>query len=318
MFSPFRRRARSRSKFKVRSSTFVLPSHRFPLHRLPLALNASPFAAISRLLAPRCLLLALCSLLFASGIASADRELRVCADPNNLPFSNERGEGFENRIAELLARDLGAKLTYTWWAQRRGFIRNTLGARICDVVMGVPAGYDPVLTTRPYYRSTYVFVTRKQSGLSLSSFDDPRLRRLRIGVHLIGDDGANVPPAHALTRRGIITNVSGYSIYGNYSEPNPPARLIDAVASGAIDVAIAWGPLAGYFSPREPVALKLTPVTPAVDPPELRMTFAIAMGVRKNDAELRDELNGWIDRRRSAIDSILDSFGVPRLSDPQP
>src|ERR1041384_2977382 len=145
--------------------------------------------------------------------AAADRELRVCADPNNLPFSNERGEGFENRIAELLARDLGAKLDYTWWAQRRGFIRNTLGAHLCDVVIGVPAGYDLVLTTHPYYRSTYVFVTRKQSGIALSSFDDPQLRKLKIGVHLIGNDGVNVPPAHALTRRGIITNVSGYSIY---------------------------------------------------------------------------------------------------------
>jgi quinoprotein dehydrogenase-associated probable ABC transporter substrate-binding protein len=250
--------------------------------------------------------------------AAGERELRVCADPNNLPFSNDRSEGFENRIAELLARDLDANLTYTWWAQRRGFIRSTLAAGSCDLVIGVPAGYDPALTTRPYYRSTYVFVTRKESGISLQSFDDPKLRKLKIGVHLIGNDGVNVPPAHALTRRGIISNVSGYSIYGDYTEPNPPARLIDAVASGAIDVAIAWGPLAGYFGPREMVALQLTPVSPAVDPPELRMTFAIAMGVRKGDAAFRDELNRWIERRRPEIESILDSYGVPRIPDTQP
>ena len=188
--------------------------------------------------------LAAALLLLAAPAASA-RELRVCADPNNLPFSNERGEGFENRVAEILARDLGASVTYTWWAQRRGFIRNTLKAEKCDVVMGMPSGYDLVETTKPYYRSTYVFVSRRDAHLELSSLLDPRLHHLSIGVHLIGDDGSNPPPAQALGELGIVNNVRGYSIYGDYRQAAPPARLIEAVENGEIDVAAAWGPLAG-------------------------------------------------------------------------
>ena len=246
---------------------------------------------------------------------SAERELRICADPNNLPFSNQRGAGFENRIGDLIAREFGAKIHYTWWAQRRGFVRNTLRQGLCDLIIGVPAGYDPVLTTRPYYRSTYVFVSRRDQALALTSLDDPRLQKLRIGVHLIGDDGANAPPAHALSRRGIITNVIGYPIYGDYTEPNPPARLIDAVANGVIDVALAWGPLAGYFSPREPIPLEVSAISPAVDPPGLRFAFGIAMGVRKEDVGLRNELNELIDRRHEEIQKILKEYGVPQVAE---
>jgi mxaJ protein len=123
--------------------------------------------------------------------------LRVCADPNDLPFSSARGEGFENALAELVAGELGKTVAYTWWAQRRGFIRNTLNAGACDVIMGVPT-LDMIATTRPYHRSTYVFVSRKDRALDFSSMEAPELRTLRVGVHLIGDDGANTPPAHAL------------------------------------------------------------------------------------------------------------------------
>jgi len=253
-----------------------------------------------------------------AGALGADRELRVCADPNNLPFSNERGEGFENKIAALVARDLGARLGYTWWAQRRGFVRNTLREESCDLIVGVPAGYDPVLTTKPYYRSTYVFVTRAAQKLGVNSFDDPRLKSLRIGVHLIGDDGVNAPPAHALSKRGMITNVVGYTIYGDYGEPNPPARLIDAVAAGDVDVAVAWGPLAGYFARREPTPIEITPVAAPTDPPALRFTFAIAMGVRKGDTAFRDELNRILERRREEIKKILDDYGVPQVPEAKP
>ncbi len=173
------------------------------------------------------------------------RELRVCADPNNLPFSNSRREGFENRLADIVARDMDAKVSYTWWAQRRGFIRNTLNARECDVVMGVPSSFELALATVPYYRSTYVFVTRRDRALDIKSFDDPRLRTLRIGVHLAGDDGANTPPVHALSSRQIVGNLRGYMLAGDYTKPNPPARLIEAVIAGDVDVAVAWGPLAG-------------------------------------------------------------------------
>ena len=163
------------------------------------------------------------------GADSRARILRVCSDPNNLPFSNRAGEGFENRLAELIADELHAQVRYTWWAQRRGFVRNTLGAGACDLIAGVPSGYEPVRTTEPYYRSTYVFVTRRDLAPPIESIDDPRLRRLRIGIHVIGDDYAEPPSATALARRGIVNNIHGYTLYGDYREPNPPARILDAL-----------------------------------------------------------------------------------------
>jgi len=245
--------------------------------------------------------------------ATTLRELRVCADPNNLPFSNKREQGFENRIAELVARDLNAKLSYVWWAQRRGFVRSTLNENQCDLLIGVPSSFERARTTIPYYRSTYVFVTRADTHLKIESFDDPQLRRLKIGVQLIGDDATNTPPAHALSKRNIISNVRGYSVYGDYRQPNPPARVIDAVARGDVDVSIAWGPLAGYFAQREPVRLEVTPVSPQIDLPFLPFVFDISMGVRRGNDALRDELNAVIVRRRSEIDRILSEYGVPRL-----
>jgi quinoprotein dehydrogenase-associated probable ABC transporter substrate-binding protein len=239
--------------------------------------------------------------------------LRVCADPNNLPFSNDKQEGFENKIAELLARDLGERVEYTWWAQRRGFFRNTLRAGACDLVMGVPAGFEMALTTAPYYRSTYVFVSRKNRQLDVTSFDDPRLHNLKVGVQMVGDDFSNSPPAHALTNRGIITNVKGYSIYGDYAQPNPPARIIKAVERGEVDVAIVWGPLAGYFAKRSPGPLRIVPVTPQMDGSYLPLVFDIAMGVRRGDNDFRDQVEQVLEKRRSEIDRILADYGVPRI-----
>jgi mxaJ protein len=251
----------------------------------------------------------------ASARAQAPAELRVCADPNNLPFSNERREGFENRLADLLARELGATVSYTWWAQRRGFVRETLGAGRCDVVLGVPVGWPPVLTTRPYYHSTYVFVSRPERALHLASLDDPRLHGLRIGVQLVGADGMNTPPAHALARRGIVDNVVGFTVYGDYREPDPPARIVDAVAGGAIDTALVWGPLAGYFASRARPPLEVTPVSPALDAPGLPFTFAIAVGVRKGDHARRDALDAVLARRRAEIDALLAAYHVPLVPD---
>jgi mxaJ protein len=241
--------------------------------------------------------------------------LRVCADPNNLPYSNERREGFENRLAELVAHELGDTVQYTWWAQRRGYIRNTLKARRCNVVMGVPTGLGPVLTTRPYYRSSYTFVTRR-SAPRTTSFDDPALRRLRVGVQIIGDDFANAPPAMALTHRGIVRNVRGYSVLGDYREPNPPSRIVRAVSDREIDVGVVWGPLAGYFARRSSVPLRVTPVSPEVDVPYLPFVFDIAMGVRREDTALRDTLDAILLRRRREIDKLLADYGVPRVDTP--
>jgi mxaJ protein len=241
------------------------------------------------------------------------RVLKVCADPNNLPFSNEQKQGFENRLAELISRQMKAQLRYTWWAQRRGFVRNTLNTHECDLLVGVPSSFERASTTTPYYRSTYVFVTRHDRHLRIKSFDDPALRRLSIGVQMIGDDFTNTPPAHALSRRGIIKNVHGFSVYGDYRQANPPARIVDAVASGEVDVAIVWGPLAGYFAKREPVALDIVPVSPQIDLPFLPFVFDISMGVRRGEDAFRDTLNAIIARRKPEIDSILREYGVPRL-----
>ena len=245
--------------------------------------------------------------------AGVKGELRVCADPNNLPFSNEKREGFENRIAELVAKDLHAEVRYTWWAQRRGFLRSTLKAGLCDVVMGLPSRVEMALPTRPYYRSTYVFVSRTDRKLDLRSLDDPRLKRWRVGVQIIGDDYANSPPAHALALRGIVDNVVGYSVLGDYSRPNPPSRIVEAVANGEIDVAIVWGPLAGYFGSRESVPLSLTPVSPESDLPFLPFSFDISLAVRRGDDALRKKLDAILVRRRPEIDRILASYGVPRV-----
>jgi mxaJ protein len=242
--------------------------------------------------------------------------LRVCADPNNLPFSNQKREGFENKLAELIAADLGASVEYTWWAQRRGFIRNTLNEGACDVVMGVPASFELAAVTRPYYRSTYVFVYRKDAGIAVRSFDDPALRSLRLGVQIVGDDYSNTPPAHALANRGIIDNVRGYTVYGDYSEENPPARIIEAVARGDIDVAIAWGPLAGYFATRQSVPLEIVPVSPQVDLPFLPFVYDIALGVKRGNDSLRTKLDAVLVRRRSDIDRLLDRYGLPRAGAP--
>jgi mxaJ protein len=247
-----------------------------------------------------------------TGAAAAPAPLRVCADPNNLPFSNARGEGFENRVAELIAAELGTRVEYTWWAQRRGFVRNTLNAGACDVVLGVPAGWDPVLATRPYYRSTYVFVWRRDRGLDVHELDDPRLRTLRVGVQLVGDNGVNTPPAHALANRGIVGNVRGYSVFGDYRGPHPTAAALDAVVAGDVDVAIVWGPVAGYFADRLPAPLAWAPVTPAAEPPGLRFTFAMAVGVRRGDVALRDRVQAALDRRADAVHAILDAYAVPR------
>jgi ABC-type amino acid transport substrate-binding protein len=175
--------------------------------------------------------------------------------------------------------------------------------------MELPQGIDMAATTTPYYRSSYVFVTRKGTHRP-QSLDDPFLQKATVGVHLIGDDGANSPPAHALSNRGMIANVRGYSIYGDYRSPNPPANLIQAVARGDIDVAVAWGPLAGYFAKISAVPLEITRIHPDAEPP-LQFVFDMAMGVARSNAALRDELNRVIAKNKPAIDQILRDYGVP-------
>jgi mxaJ protein len=244
--------------------------------------------------------------------AANARELRVCADPNNRPFSAEDGSGMENKIADLIGQELGANVTYTWFAQRRGFLRHTLNAGKCDLVPGIPAKMEMLRTTKPYYRSGYVFV-RKEGAPKIESLDDPALKTLRIGVQLIGNDATNTPPVHALARRGITENVRGFMVYGDYALPDPVSPIVQAVANGDVDVAIVWGPPAGYFSAQQKVKLAIDPLPPSSvegDPP---MRFDIAMGVRKSEPDLAAEIDRALTMRRADIDAILASYHVPRF-----
>ena len=226
------------------------------------------------------------ALLLGSCNLVPQRTLTACADPNNLPFSNRAGQGFENKLAQLIAADLHARLDYVWWAQRRGYVRNTLSERKCDLWPGIGSNVETVATSRPYYRSTYLFVTRADKPLGGLTLDDPRLKKLRIGVQMVGDDASNTPPAHALASRGIVGNVRGFMLYGDYAKSNPPAEIVRAVERGDVDVAMVWGPLAGYFAARSPVALRLEPVTPWLADMQWPMQFDISVGVQKDDQKL--------------------------------
>jgi mxaJ protein len=250
------------------------------------------------------------------GATAADAAvLRVCADPNNLPFSDREGRGFENKVVELIARDLGSTVDYTWWAQRRGYVRNTLKADVCDVWSGVASGAEMMTSSRPYYRSSYVYVTRADRALHIASFDDPQLRTLIIGVQMVGSDAMNTPPAHALSRRGIVQNVRGYMLYGDYRQPHPASAIIDAVENGDVDVAIVWGPTAGYFAAQASTPLTIEAVQPWRDGTELPMAFYISMGVRRGDNALLKRLDESLERNRTAISAILAEYHVPVVPD---
>jgi len=244
---------------------------------------------------------------------AGQQTFRVCSDPNNLPFSNEAQQGFENKLADLIAGELGQKVTYDWHAQRRGFVRETLKAKQCDVVMGIPIQIDMLSTTKPYYRSTYVFVSRADRHLDISSIKDPRLRGLKIGVQMIGNDGANTPPSHALAQQGIIDNLVGYTVYGDYRTPNPPARIIEAVKKGDIDIAAVWGPLAGYVAKKSEVPLTLTPITDTEGFKPLIFDYSIALGVRKGDDVFKAKLDRILQEKRPQIEALLRDYGIPTV-----
>jgi mxaJ protein len=259
-----------------------------------------------------CMLAVALTVVAASGTTADSAVLRVCTDPNNLPFSNSAGAGFEDALAALVASELGWKVEHYYWAQRRGFVRNTLKEGKCDVVMGVPSALDSVETTRPYYRSSYFFVARKELAPPIRSLDDARLRQLKIGVPLIGDDYANPPPVHALSRRGIVDNVQGFSVFGDYRTDSPPLALVRAVERGDVDVAVAWGPVAGFVSRHSARPLRLTQVSPGSDGP-YPFTFAIAMGVKRGNTALKTLLDGVLTKNRKRIRELLDEHGVPQL-----
>ena len=250
------------------------------------------------------------------GSCASQRKLTACADPNNLPFSNRAGQGFENKLAALIASDLHARLDYVWWAQRRGYVRNTLNEAKCDFWPGIASNVEMVSTTRPYYRSTYMFVSRAGAGLKGLTLDDPRLKHLKIGVQMVGNDASNTPPAHALASREVIANVRGYMLYGNYAEPNPPAEIMRAVERGDVDVAMVWGPLAGYFAAQSPVPLRLEPVTPWFADQQWPMQFDVSVGVQKDDQKLLKAIDRILIHRKGDIQRLLAAYRVPLVAGP--
>jgi quinoprotein dehydrogenase-associated probable ABC transporter substrate-binding protein len=239
--------------------------------------------------------------------------LRVCADPDKLPFSSQAREGFENRIAELLARELGARLEYTWMAERGAFIKNSLNDDKCDVLIGVPVTLGSVLATTPYYRSTYVFVARQDRALHIKSLYDDRLANLRIGIHAVGNDFA--PPAYLLGKRGLFVNLVTFRMYGAAGEPNHPGQILEAVSNGEIDVAVVWGPLAGYFATRQSRPLEVTPVTPSDFPP-VPFTFEISAAVRTGNVGLKNRIDRVLERQCRVIQKILSDYHVPQTQKP--
>ncbi len=258
-------------------------------------------------------------LTFALSLASATRAqqtpgqaasaaFRVCADPNNLPYSNDKLEGFENKIAALFAKDLGTTATYTWWPDRRGFIRNTLRANQCDVVIGVPNGYDQVRWTTPYYRSSYAFVFVKEGKFRVRSWDDERLRHARIGVI------AATPPADALIKKDLMGNVAAYRLTIDYTTEYP-GKIVDDVAAGKIDLAIVWGPVAGYFAKKAAVPVEVVAVPPLEGVP-VPFTYAISMGVRKRDKDRQEQLEALLRKHETQIRTILVEYGVPLVEGP--
>ena len=241
-------------------------------------------------------------------LAEEAKQLRVCGDPNNLPFSNEKLQGIENKIADVIAKDLGLTVAYTWWPHQRGVVKRALNTLRCDVMLGIPKGYDPVLWTKPYYRTGYVLAYRKDRGLKIHSLDDPQLKTLKIGVQV------NTPPHDALGQRGIADNVVGYQLMfdSNFHAEDYPGKVVEDLIAGQLDVALVWGPIAGYFAKKKAAPIEIVVLEGKPDSVE-RFAFDISMGVRKKDTELKAKLEESLARKHDEITHILEDFGVPLL-----
>lgn len=231
--------------------------------------------------------------------------LRVCADPGNLPFSNKEEAGFENRIAELLAAELGVPVRYTWFPQATGFVRNTLQARRCDLVTGISLGFELLQNTNPYYRSSYVLVYRSDRGLAASGLDDPALEGRSIGVV------AGTPPATLLARYGLIDHARPYPLMVDPRYDRPGEKMIHDIVAGEIDAGLLWGPIAGYYAKKSGAPLTL--VRLESKPGEPAMDYYITMGVRYGEPEWKRQVNDLLKAKQAEIEAILLDYGVPLL-----
>jgi quinoprotein dehydrogenase-associated probable ABC transporter substrate-binding protein len=234
--------------------------------------------------------------------------LRVCADPRNLPFSNEKGEGFENKIAELLAAKLDKKLAYVWYPQATGFVRNTLGAHRCDLIPGFPQGDELVQSTNPYYRTAYALVIRPDTGLDdLDALTDPRLKAKRIGIV------AGTPPATYLAVNGLMPEAKPYPLVIDTRVDSSAQAMMRDLAGGEIDVGVLWGPLAGYYAKQANPPMRVVLLLKETGGPPL--AFRIAMGVRAADQNWKRQLNKLIAENQTEINRLLRDFGVPLLDE---
>jgi len=234
--------------------------------------------------------------------------LRVCADPANMPFSSDKGEGFENKIAEIVADELGVPVTYTWFPQAIGFVRNTLFAKRCDVIIGYAQGDELVLNTNHYYRTAYALVYRKNNGLDgVDTLSDPRLKDRRIGII------AGTPPSATMARLGLMTHARPYPLMVDRRYDSPAERMIADIRSGEIDAGVLWGPIAGYFASRNGEKLEVVPLLKETVGP--RMIYRITFGVRNLEDEWKRELNRIIAKRQGDIDAVLLDYGVPLLDE---
>ncbi|SEP02002.1 quinoprotein dehydrogenase-associated putative ABC transporter substrate-binding protein [Aquisalimonas asiatica] len=228
-------------------------------------------------------------------------QLRVCADGNNLPFSNRDGEGFENRIADMMAEELDVPVTYVWAPQIMGFVRNTLDLGVCDVIIGVAAGYELVRNTNAYYRSVYSLIVPEDSDLDVSSLHDPALADLRLGAI------TDTPPVVPLRSAGA--SVKTYALQADTRVVSPVRNAVQDVADGVTQGAVLWGPIAGYYASRQDPPLRVLPLVG--DTPGAHLQFRITMGVRRGEPRWMDWINDFIDRRQADIDAVLADYGVP-------
>jgi quinoprotein dehydrogenase-associated probable ABC transporter substrate-binding protein len=234
--------------------------------------------------------------------------LRVCADPANMPFSNDKGQGFENKIADLLAQKLGVPVIYTWFPQVIGFVRNTLGARKCDLVIGFPQGDELVQNTNAYYRSAYALVYRAGSPLAgVEMLDDPRLKGKSIGII------AGTPPATIMAMDGLLATARSFQLMVDRRYSSPAEEMMTAIADGQLDAGVLWGPIAGYYAKISPVPMVVVPLVKETKGP--RMAFRITMGIRPREPDWKHELNELIAANQDEINAILLDFGVPVLTE---
>jgi len=253
-------------------------------------------------------------LVYCAGAAAAQTSdlvdrgaLKVCADPNNLPFSDEKKEGFENKIAELIGAELGRPVDYAWFPQVIGFVRNTLQAHLCDLVIGTVAGDEIMQTTNPYYFTTYVMFYRSDKGFAVDGVRDPRLANLRLGVV------AGTPPADLLVHHDLMPHTKPYALTVDTRVESPTHDMVQDVVDGTIDAGFLWGPIAGYYRKHDALPLTLVPLKS--EPGAARMAYHIAMGVRANEPEWRRRVNAAVVKRQTEITVILRDYGVPLLDE---